>query len=77
MAKDEETMEVWMLARVRGEDGEALPTRSKQTVGAVFGRSLLFSNRAQVYDGQGATAPAKTKGTKKAAPKVRTWRRTT
>ncbi len=41
-----------MLARVRGEEGEALPVRTKQTVGATFGRELIFSNRAVPYDGQ-------------------------
>ena len=75
MAKKNETLEVWMLARVRGENGEALPVRTKQTVGATFGRDLIFSNRALPYDGQDGAAKkraTKKRATKKAAAEAGT-----
>lgn len=52
MAESTKTVAVWMLSRVRGENGEALVERSRQEVSARFARELIFTNRAEPYDGQ-------------------------
>lgn len=51
MAKNK-TIDVWMLRRVLGEEGEVLPAASKQTVRFGFGRELILGHRAEEYNGQ-------------------------
>ena len=66
MAKKNKNIDVWMLARVRGEKGEPLPVKTKQTVGASFGRSLINGGRAEPYQGQKAPKKVADKGGAKA-----------